>query len=313
MAWRNCNASVALVNEINFFWPKRDKGSDGTIGDAAHATRTSDHNPWITVAGQGVVRARDIDKDGIDAAWLAEELRKRGAAGDRRLTGGGYVIFNRRITSPDFKSWKAYTGTNPHTAHVHVSFSQNQAGFDDGGPWNLLGTPAKPAAPATKFPIVGAVGECYKRTGGKVGTPDGPEVPTLDGKGRWQGFSGGAIYWHPDVDNGVAHEVRGIILERWRKIGSEITTGYPTTDELQHDDKRGASSHFANAHAIYWTPQTGAWEIRGGFLSAYAAQGWEKGPLGYPTSAEYDKDGITTQNFEKGQQIVFDGKVFRSV
>lgn len=307
MAWRNCNASIALVNEINARWPKRDKTSDGTIGDAAHATRESDHNPWVIVDGVGVVRARDVDKDGIDAAWIVEELRKKGAAGDPRLAGGGYVIFNRRITSPDFKTWKAYNGTNPHDKHFHVSFSLNRAGYDSNAAWNL-GAP-----PATKFPIVGAIKACYDRTGGKVGTPDGPEVPTLDGVGRWQGFSGGAIYWHPNVDNGVAHEVRGIILERWRKIGSEITTGYPVTDELAHADKRGASSHFANGHAIYWTPQTGAWEIRGGFLSAYAAQGWETGPLGYPTSAEYEKDGITTQDFEKGQQIVFDGKVFRSV
>lgn len=302
MVWRNCNASIALVNEINAKYPNRDKASDGTIGDAAHATRDSDHNPWIVVDGQGVVRARDVDKDGIDAAWIVEELRKKGAAGDPRLVGGGYIIFNRRITSPDFRTWNVYNGTNPHDKHFHVSFSQNRAGFDNGGAWNLFA-----------HPIVGAIKACYDRTGGKVGTPKGPEVPTLDGKGRWQEFTGGAIYWHPDVDKGVAHEIRGIILQRWREIGSEVTTGYPVSDELAHDDKRGASSHFANGYSIYWTPQTGAWEIRGGFLSAYAAQGWEKGPLGYPTSAEYDKNGVTTQNFEKGMQIVFDGRVFRSV
>jgi hypothetical protein len=147
MAWRNCNASLALIKEINARWPNRDRSSDGTIGDAAHATRNSDHNPWIKVGGQGVVRARDIDKDGIDAAWLAEYLRGLGARGDGRLTGGGYIIFNRRITVPSFSGWKSYTGSNPHTHHLHVSFSRNQSGFDSKGSWGISGGAASAPAP----------------------------------------------------------------------------------------------------------------------------------------------------------------------
>ncbi|MGH3994992.1 MAG: hypothetical protein ACRDSN_21320 [Pseudonocardiaceae bacterium] len=135
--WRNCGASDALVAEVNTRWPRRDRGSDGTIGDAAHASRSSDHNPWVVVGGTGVVRARDIDVGGIDAGWLAEHLRRLGAAGDRRLTGGGYVILNRRITTPDFSGWRAYTGTNPHTSHMHVSFSRHAAGFDSRAGWGI--------------------------------------------------------------------------------------------------------------------------------------------------------------------------------
>lgn len=146
MGWRNCAASVTLVDAINLKYPGRDKGSDGTIGDAAHAVRTSDHNPWVIVAGVGVVRARDVDKDGVDAAWIVEELRKLGQAGDPRLAGGGYVIFNRRITKPDFSGWAVYTGTNPHDKHFHVSFSRNQAGFDSQAGWAFLGG-ARPVPP----------------------------------------------------------------------------------------------------------------------------------------------------------------------
>lgn len=149
MNWRNAGAVVTLRNAVNAKWPNRDKASDGTIGDAAHATRSSDHNPWVIVDGVGVVRALDIDVDGINAAWYAEELRKLGAAGDPRLAGGGYVIYNRRITAPDFKSWRVYTGSNPHTMHVHVSFSRNRAGFDSTAPWAFLGAavPRPPAPP----------------------------------------------------------------------------------------------------------------------------------------------------------------------
>jgi hypothetical protein len=129
--WRNCAASMKLLEAVNARWPDRSRASDGTIGDPAHSSRTSDHNPNTA----GVVRARDITAAGIDAAWLAEHLRRAGAAGDKRLTTGGYIIYNRRITRPDFTSWVAYTGSNPHTSHIHVSFSRDPGGYDSTRPW----------------------------------------------------------------------------------------------------------------------------------------------------------------------------------
>ncbi|MEU0514307.1 peptidoglycan-binding domain-containing protein [Amycolatopsis sp. NPDC006125] len=153
--WRLAYALVDLRTEVNTRWPNRDKTSDGTIGDAAHASRSSDHNPWVIDRedGLGVVRALDIDVDGIDAGWLAEYLRQRGLTGhdgrtgDHRLIGGGYVIFNRRITKPDFSGWKVYTGSNPHTSHVHVSLTQSGA-YDDRAGWGIAGGgPAAPVPP----------------------------------------------------------------------------------------------------------------------------------------------------------------------
>lgn len=143
--WRDCLASEQLLVELNDLWPGRDTASDGTVGDARHMAESgpngpgsgSDHNPWIVVAGVGVVRARDIDKDGIDADWLAEWLRKRGAVGDPRLTGGGYVIWDKRITTPNFSGWSPYSGADDHTGHIHVSFSRNRAGFDSTAAWNF--------------------------------------------------------------------------------------------------------------------------------------------------------------------------------
>lgn len=154
MSWRLARALVALRADVNARWPNRDRKSDGTIGDAAHASRSSDHNPWVIIGGMGVVRALDIDVDGIDAGWLFEQLRQAGARGDRRLAGGGYLILNRRITAPDFSGWRVYTGSNPHTQHGHVSFSRNASGFDDPAPWTFLGAVARPpeAPPAPPKP-----------------------------------------------------------------------------------------------------------------------------------------------------------------
>jgi hypothetical protein len=154
MGWRNCQASLTLVAAVNARWPARSKASDGTVGDTAHASRASDHNPHVVVDGVGVVRARDITAAGVDLPWLFEELRKLGAAGDPRLAGGGYLILNRRITTPDFRGWKVYTGSNPHIKHGHVSFSAHRAGFDSQEPWPFLGAaPPSPIGQRSASPL----------------------------------------------------------------------------------------------------------------------------------------------------------------
>ena len=138
--WRVAGSLLVLLSEINERWPERDKTSDGTIGDAAHAATTSDHNPFIVDDdGIGVVRARDVDVDGINAAMLAEHLRQLGKKGDDRLIGKGYVIFIRRIASEvqDW-AWRRYDGTNPHTKHLHVSVSRKaDPGYDSLGGWGI--------------------------------------------------------------------------------------------------------------------------------------------------------------------------------
>lgn len=109
-----------LRSQIDALWPNRDKATDGWIGDPSHAARPSDHNP--DYSSGGVVRAIDVDKDGIDTEALIECV-----TGDSRVA---YVIWNRRIWG--YKSgWRAYTGSNPHTAHMHVSIKHTTSAEDD--------------------------------------------------------------------------------------------------------------------------------------------------------------------------------------
>jgi hypothetical protein len=153
--WRLANAVVTLRAEANAANPARDRASDGTIGDAAHATRTSDHNPFVIVAGLGVVRATDLDVDGLDLAAAFERARQLAEGGRLpQVTGGGYLILNRRITRPDWTGWNTYHGTNPHTAHGHVSKSRSTAGFDSRAPWGIF-TPAAPPRPPAVPPVPG--------------------------------------------------------------------------------------------------------------------------------------------------------------
>lgn len=117
---------VALRDEVNARWPNRDKGSDGWIGDTSHSARASDHNPDWDFGG--VVRAIDIDKDGIDVQAVLDAT-----IGDPRVW---YVIFNRRIYSRTY-GWtsRAYTGANPHDKHIHVSIAHTRAAETDRSPW----------------------------------------------------------------------------------------------------------------------------------------------------------------------------------
>ncbi len=138
MSWRVATCLLELRDEIDARWPDRDKRSDGTIGDTAHQQTKSDHNPNEA----GVVRALDIDVDGIAADALAEHLRQCGQSGDRRLHDGGYVIFNHRIASEVGSwGWRAYSGQDPHTSHIHLSVSRDAAAYDASGGWDVDGMP----------------------------------------------------------------------------------------------------------------------------------------------------------------------------
>jgi len=135
-SWRVAASLLALRREINARWPNRDRRTDGTIGDANHCGpgKRSDHCP----NSAGVVRALDVDVDGIPAGWLAEHVRRRGADGDRRLANGGYVIFNRRVASWSYDwRWRIYNGASPHTDHIHISVSLDASGYDASGAWGV--------------------------------------------------------------------------------------------------------------------------------------------------------------------------------
>lgn len=147
-------AVVQLVTEANEANPGRDKSSDGTWGDARHQALGSgtDHNAWLRHNGHGYVRAGDLDVDGLDLVAAVERARAGAAAGSLpQLVGGGYVIFNGRITAPDFSHWRVYTGADPHVRAAHFSVSTVPARFLLRDRWDIF-APAPTPAPAPPSP-----------------------------------------------------------------------------------------------------------------------------------------------------------------
>jgi hypothetical protein len=138
MAWRVAASLETLRRQFDARFPTRDKASDGGIGDAAHASRDSDHNPWVKDGAMGIVTARDFTHDpyaGMDIDRLTDELA------DSRDPRIKYIIANRWIldTRPGNNPWRwvRYGGSNPHTKHFHLSVMPSKNLYDDNRPWNL--------------------------------------------------------------------------------------------------------------------------------------------------------------------------------
>ncbi|WP_459954918.1 alpha/beta hydrolase-fold protein [Nocardia sp. IFM 10818] len=114
-----------------------------------------------------------------------------------------------------------------------------------------------------------------------------------------QDFRNGMVVFSPATG---AHPVGGAIAGAYSGLdGAASGLGFPTGDERALPDNRGRWQTFQNG-SIYWTPQTGANAVRGAILDAWGAQGFERGPAGYPTGPEQrtpNKDGVV-QGFENG-------------
>jgi hypothetical protein len=184
-------------DQLNDRFPKRAKKAEGGIGDAAHQKEISSHNPDDELGvsaehndhdGVHEVRARDFDKNLKDKDVSMEDVVQLWVKLARQgtLWWVRYIIFNGRIwhERDGFKT-HAYTGSNKHVDHVHVT-----SGFDQksdtvtGTNWHLADlkkgtaadTPSKPAV----LNVDGRLGEAtIKRwqqimrtpVDGKISTP----------------------------------------------------------------------------------------------------------------------------------------------
>lgn len=131
MSWRLAGSLDTLRSQINAMAPNRNKASDGTIGDSAHAAVQSDHNP----DANGVVKAMDVTHDpanGADMQAISDQII---ASNDPRMW---YIIFNRRIWEAGV-GWVPYYGSNPHDKHAHFNTVHTQSLYDNTSQWQIKG------------------------------------------------------------------------------------------------------------------------------------------------------------------------------
>jgi hypothetical protein len=199
----------------------------------------------------------------------------------------------------------ALIGYNPQTQQVYVADSANFSGNNHY--WlslDQLSTLISPKGYSTYRCGVGrTVGEIdarYQGFGG-CGSFLGPaltdETTAPGGSGKYNVFQNGSIYWSAQAG---AFEVHGAIRDTWAELGWEAgPLGYPVSNETKTPDSAGRFSVFQHG-SIYWSPQTGAHEVRGAIRDKYAQVGWEAGALGYPTSDEYAVASGRRSDFQHG-------------
>lgn len=265
--------TLALAQLIRDAYGKQTLGTARTC--PANGVATSEHHDgravdWMLEAGNPTQAATANEFLG----WLlADEARNA-----RRL-GVMYVIWNQQVWKAYDPSagWQPYTGADPHTNHVHLSLTFSGAARETSW-WTR-----------TTDPLRGhwiALGAERSVLGGDVGG----RRTSAAGVQR-KDFHHGSVYSTPTTP---ASEVHGAIAGRFAAIGGTAVLGVPVTDEQRTPRRPGAFNHFQWG-SIYWSPATGAFEVRGGIRDRWAQLGWENG-LGFPTSGD-QRTPLKTGNY----------------
>lgn len=151
---------VALIDEADARWPNRSKASDGSIGDAAHSARVSDHNPGDDPADADQTRwvcAVDLTDDPVGPLAF-EQLDAMRRRRDPRVKYGiseGHAFYSYEKPGRPAWTWVKYTGPNGHFHHGHISIHNTATARNDLSPWFSFSPAVQPApTPAPTAPVV---------------------------------------------------------------------------------------------------------------------------------------------------------------
>ncbi|MEU3604673.1 FG-GAP-like repeat-containing protein [Streptomyces sp. NPDC035033] len=145
---------------------------------------------------------------------------------------------------------------------------------------------------------------------GYLGYPTSDERPTGVDGGYSITFRKGnvssAIYWR----SGLGYQaITGAIYDKYVRLGGAAVYGYPTGDEAVVGSLGPLAQHFRSGnsttdnHSFYrYLGARGAvvWPVSNAIRTHWLSTGGYSGPLGPPTSIEYEVYGGKRTNFEKG-------------
>jgi len=245
--------------------------------------------------GRAVDWAVNVNNPGQVAAadnflgWLlATDAQGNRHANFRRL-GIMYVIWNGQVFESyrNDPSWQPYTGSSPHTDHIHLSLSWPGARRETTW-WSRLPKPGDSGIIA-HWRALGSDGSF-------LGAVTSPEFGVPGGVA--QDFAGGRIYWSSRTGG---RSMRGDILARYIALdGTATPLGFPTADEGPARD--GGAYSLTTGGKMMWHPLTGAHPVWSGMVRVYSAKGAEWGVLSYPVEGERatSTPGVVRQRFEFG-------------
>lgn len=166
----------------------------------------------------------------------------------------------------------------------------------------VLLAPTASATPASD--AEDAISAAWDKAGGDtstLGAKQGDVYPVGDGFG--QDFAGGKMFYTTATG---AHYLYGPILDKYESLGGPggSDLGFPTINEvpgLAGPDSRVSTFSASDQPVIYWTPDHGAFVVRGAINAAWDKLGSSGGVLGVPVSDETYDGEVSSQKFSGGQ------------
>ncbi|MGW5846551.1 FG-GAP-like repeat-containing protein [Streptomyces sp. NPDC055254] len=276
--------------------------------------------------GDGFADLYALSTDGLLYEFPGRTPQNGSAFGDPRLlvkigtpwnecevVEGQHTGGKRTLCGPILAKFKALGGLNyghpvsdpvvtPDTKGRYVHMKNTSGGEDRSIYWS----------PDTgAWSVQGGIREKWtemKRESGVMGYPTSDEMVVSGGSGWAHSFSkdgtAGALYFSWATSG---QPIRGRIYESFLKHGGVSTYGFPAGAENPTSPKKGEWQDFkavgssAVTTVFYSSAATGAWPVSHAIRGKYAAENWENGWLGFPTSASYAAGSLHRRNdFEGG-------------
>jgi GH25 family lysozyme M1 (1,4-beta-N-acetylmuramidase) len=210
--------------------------------------------------------------------------------GDSNIWNGDYTGLQRFATYGDTNPSAAMGSAAARYSKLGNQTSGIACGLASGGCYQMFQGGALNWSPATgAFPTYyDAIRGAWQQSGfenGPLGYPTSDEVCGLVNGGCYQAFQGGAVNW--SASTGAQLSLFGPIRSAWGASGFENgPLGYPTTGKVCGLANGGCYQMFQGG-AINWSQASGAQlSLWGPIRDAWAASGFENGPLGYPTTGK---------------------------
>lgn len=144
----------------------------------------------------------------------------------------------------------------------------------------------------------------WEKAGGDtstLGVRKGDVYPIGDGFAL--DFAGGKMFFTPATG---AKYLYGPLLDKYESLGgaADSDLGFPTINEvpgLAGPDSRVSTFSAADNPVIFWTPEHGAFVVRGALNAAWDKLGSSGGVLGAPVGDETYDGEVTAQKFSGGE------------
>lgn len=257
---------------------------DGTVGGPTYSRAFTDHGSDTTM----LVVAHAVDSRGATATATYEAvptLRNLTVNSPVAATINGVTAFAAQVVAGSAVRV---------SAPVSSSYWQLNSWSDGGAAAHGFTMPDADLTLTATYRT--AIDVRYGALGGRrsfLKTPTSPEYDVPGGRAR--NFLGGRLYWAPSAG---ARFSSGALLTRYLARGGPDGYGLPTTDNRVV--RGGRYAHFTGSRSIFKGSKRRARLVYGVIRKRYAALGYQRSCLGFPTTKIYSIPGGRRQRFVHG-------------